>query len=74
MRKALSQLSLILLAALLLALICLALSVFSLQGLMHWYSSLDLSTQNLVRNSLLGMQIPMFLLLLKNLRQHRGSE
>lgn len=74
MRKLVSRLSLILLAALLLTLVCLTFSVFSLQSLMHWFNLLDLSDQSLVRNSLLALQIPMFLLLLKNLRQHRDSE
>lgn len=69
-----SRSSLILLSALILTLICLTLSVFSLQSLMTWFNLLDVSSQNLVRSSLLVLQIPMFLLLLKNLRQRRASE
>lgn len=74
MRPFISRSSLILLSALILTLICLTLSVFSLQSLMTWFNLLDVSNQNLVRSSLLVLQIPMFLLLLKNLRQHRASE
>lgn len=74
MRPFISRSSLILLSALILTLICLTLSVFSLQSLMTWFNLLDVSNQNIVRNSILGLQIPLFLLLLKNLRQHRASE
>ncbi len=74
MRPFISRSSLILLSALILTLICLTLSVFSLQSLMTWFNLLDVSNQNLVRSSLLVLQIPMFLLLLKNLLQHRASE
>lgn len=74
MRPFISRSSLILVSALRLTLICLTLSVFSLQNLMTWFNLLDVSNQNLVRNSILGLQIPLFLLLLKNLRQHRASE
>lgn len=74
MRPFTSRSSLILVSALRLTLICLTLSVFSLQNLMTWFNLLDVSNQNLVRNSILGLQIPLFLLLLKNLRQHRASE
>ncbi len=74
MRPFTSRSSLILLSALILTLICLTLSVFSLQSLMTWFNLLDVSSQNLVRSSLLVLQIPMFLLLLKNLRQRRASE
>ena len=74
MRPFISRSSLILVSALILTLICLTLSVFSLQSLMTWFNLLDVSNQNLVRSSLLVLQIPMFLLLLKNLLQHRASE
>lgn len=74
MRPFISRSSLILVSALILTLICLTLSVFSLQSLMTWFNLLDVSNQNIVRNSILGLQIPLFLLLLKNLRQHRASE
>lgn len=69
-----SRPGLILITALLLTLVCLTLSVLSLQSLMHWFNWLDVSDQNLVRNSLLVLQIPMFLLVLKNLRQHRTTK